>query len=354
MTIKAISLFSGMGGDTLGMKMAGVDVVAYSEKEVLFRKSHDLNFPQCQLIPDGSGGSDITKIQDEQFEKFADTIDLVFAGFPCQGFSNAGKKDINDVRNTLFKEFLRAVRIIKPTFFIGENVKGLLSRKDKDGNNYIDVIVSEFEKVGYDVKYKVFKTENYGIPQKRERLLIIGVKRNMSTVEFPDEHSAKTNLIDIVKFDMTGSFRVSENIFKDIPAECILSNMDNDQDGNNPHPYLVLKATSTNETYSGKTHASLLSFKKRDSPIHCEIIDIRNPCKTIICTYSHQPRLFVPLKNKRGCYLRCLLPDELKQIQTFPADYKIAGPDSKKIIQIGNAVPPSLIQQVVDKLLEMF
>jgi len=341
-----------MGGDTLGMKMAGVNVVAYSEKEALFRKSHDLNFPQCQLITDEKGGSDITKIKDEEFEAFKDTIDLIFAGFPCQGFSNAGKKDVNDVRNTLFKEFLRAVRIINPTYFIGENVKGLLSRKDKNGNNYIDVIVAEFEKIGYTVQYKVFKIENYGIPQKRERLLIIGVKQNMGSIVFPVEHTTKKNLMNIVKFDMTGSLQVSPTIFKDIPPECILTDMDNEQDENNPHPYLVLKATSVNETYNGKTHPSLLSFKKRDSPIHCEIIDIRNPCKTIICTYSHQPRLFVPLKNKRGCYLRCLLPYELKQIQAFPADYKIEGSASKKIIQIGNAVPPRLIQQVVEKLIE--
>jgi DNA (cytosine-5)-methyltransferase 1 len=201
--MNAISLFSGLGGDTLGMKMAGVNVIAYSEKEALFRKSHDANFPSCELIQDTDGGSDITKIDDNAFLKFRGNVDLVFAGFPCQGFSNAGKKDVNDVRNTLFREFLRAVRLIEPKYFIGENVKGLLSRKDREGRNYIDVIVSEFESIGYCVKYQVFKTENYGIPQKRERLIIIGVKSGTpDDLEFPEELKTKTNLKNITNFNM--------------------------------------------------------------------------------------------------------------------------------------------------------
>jgi DNA (cytosine-5)-methyltransferase 1 len=354
--IKGISLFSGLGGDTLGMKLANVNVVAYSEKESIFRKTHDLNFPDCELIKDIDNGSDITKIKDETFLKFKDNIDIIFAGFPCQGFSNAGKKDVNDVRNTLFKEFLRAVDLIKPRYFIGENVKGLLTRKDKDGNNYIDVIVREFEKIGYKVKYKVLKTENYNIPQKRERLIIIGSKNENENdndiVEFPEESKSKKNLKHIIKFDMKGAIKVDENspFWEKIPEECILVDMKNEEGENNPHPYLNLKVNSTEKSYKGKTYDTLLSFGKRDSPIHCEIIDIRKPCKTIICTYGHQPRLFVPLKNKTGCYLRCLLPDELKQIQGFPLDYKIEGNDSKKITQIGNAVPPELIKRVVENL----
>ena len=79
-------------------------------------------------------------------------------------------------------------------------------------------------------------------------------------------------------------------------------------------------------------------------------VDIENPSKTIICTYARQPRLFVPLQNKNGYYLRCLLPDELKQIQGFPEDYKISGDKNKKIIQIGNAVPPPLIKLIVESL----
>ena len=348
----AISLFSGMGGDSLGIHNAGFNVVAYSEKESVFRATHDMNF-QSQLIADPNGGSDITKITDDEFAKYTD-IDLVFAGFPCQGFSNAGKKDINDVRNTLFREFLRCVKIVKPKYIIGENVKGLLSRKDKDENLYIDVIIDEFRDAGYRVEYKLFKTEKYGIPQKRERLIIAGIRDDDDdpVVEFPPEIAGIPNLKKIVKFNMTGAISIDIDDFdmETIPPECVLTDMKNTETEQSPHPYLALKAKTRGETYAGKTWKSLLSFSKRDSPIHCEIIDIRKPCKTVICTYGHQPRFFVPLRNKNGYFLRCLIPDELKQIQGFPLDYKLSGSISKQITQIGNAVPPPLIKQVVDAL----
>jgi DNA (cytosine-5)-methyltransferase 1 len=271
----------------------------------------------------------------------------------CQGFSQAGKKDANDVRNTLFSQFLRATRLVMPKYIIGENVKGLLTRKMNDGQLYIDVIVGEFEKLGYKVKYQICKTDKYGIPQKRERLLIIGSRTGSDPV-FPNEVLGTPNLLNIVKFNMTGSIKIDPTDFdmSTIPAECILTDMENEEEENNPHPYLRLKAKARNESYGDKTHYNLLSFAKRDSPIHCEIIDIRLPSKTIICTYEHQPRLFVPLRNKNGYYLRCLLPDELKQIQGFPADYKMAGNLKQQIVQIGNSVPPGLIKLIAESLIK--
>ena len=120
--MSAISLFSGMGGDSLGIHNAGLDVVAYSEIETVFQETHNLNFKDCELIGDGN----IQNTTDTQLSVYYDTIDLIFAGFPCQGFSHAGKKLPDDPRNTLFREFLRATRLIQPKYIIGENVKGLL------------------------------------------------------------------------------------------------------------------------------------------------------------------------------------------------------------------------------------
>ena len=121
----------------------------------------------------------------------------------------------------------------------------------------------------------------------------------------------------------------------------------------NTHPYLKLKAKTRNTEYNDIVHSNLLSFSKRISPIHSEIIDIRNPSKTIICSYDHQPRLYVPLKNKNGYYIRCLLPDELKQIQGFPADFQISGNLKNQIVQIGNAVPPPLVEIIAKCLISL-
>jgi DNA (cytosine-5)-methyltransferase 1 len=103
----AISLFSGLGGDSLGMTQAGCKLIAYNELKPAFCKSHEANFPDSELIHDGST-HDISKLKDSLFEKYKDTTDILFAGFPCQGFSSAGKKKDDDPRNTMFLEFLRA------------------------------------------------------------------------------------------------------------------------------------------------------------------------------------------------------------------------------------------------------
>ena len=395
----AISLFAGMGGDSLGMKEAGFDVIAFNEISKPAIESHRLNFEECELIVDDTpfvpgveaddeskeqtkarvkddkkrlkekekSATNIQCIPDEVLARFRGKVDLVFAGHPCQGFSNGGKKLPDDPRNTLFREFARVCKLTEPKYIIGENVDGLLSRKTSDGRKYIDVIEEEFDSIGYTVKHQVCHAVRFGVPQLRKRLVYVGVRKDLhKTYAFPEPlNDGKVvagagnlpNLRDIVRFSMEGAIKIDPDDFdmSSIPPECIMTDLTNDEgeDEENVHPYLRLKAKTRNAEYDGKTHHSLLSFSKRDSPIHCEIIDVRNPSKTIICTYDHQPRLFVPLRNKSGYYLRCLLPDELKQIQGFPADFQIAGNKKDKIKQVGNAVPPPLITLIVKQLLTM-
>jgi DNA (cytosine-5)-methyltransferase 1 len=357
MEYKAISLFSGLGGDSLGLTQAGCKVIAYNELKPTFCKSHEANLPDSELICDGKI-HDISKLKDSCFEKYNGNTDIVFAGFPCTSFSNAGKRKLDDPRDTLFLEFLRVTKLTNPWMIIGENVKGLLTKKTAKDELFINIIISEFEKLNYEVIYQVFKTEQYNVPQKRERLIILGIKKDNPygwKPSFPKPLSKELNLKSIVKYDMTGAIKVDSQLFEDIPDECILTDMNDKKeykDNNGGHPYLLSKinATLVDMFYNEKQHENLFSFGKRDSPIHCEIIDIRYPSKTIICTYEHQPRLFVPLMNPSGCYLRMLLPDELKQIQGFPLDYKVCGSNKEQIIQIGNAVPPPLIRAIVENI----
>lgn len=361
MSFNAISLFSGMGGDSLGIKKAGGNVIAYNEFWKAACNTHDINFPDCVLIKNENeqekNKTNIQKIPDSKFEEFRENVHLIFAGFPCQGFSNGGKKKDNDPRNSLFREFVRATNIVKPNYIIGENVPGLLSRKTTSGDSYISVIQREFEQIGYKIFYQVCSANKYLVPQQRKRLIIVGIRNDIDKeYVFPDESSVDVGLENIIQFSMEGAIKIEPDDFDmtQIPSECIVRDMTNNdnEDTSNIHPYLRLKAKTRNESYNDKTYHSLLSFGKRDSPIHAEIIDIRKPSKTIICTYDHQPRLFVPLQNSNGYYLRCILPDELKQIQGFPSDYQLTGNKKDKIKQIGNAVPPPLIEAIVNKLME--
>ena len=253
---------------------------------------------------------------------------------------------------------MRSTRLINPKYIIGENVKGLRTRKNAEGDLYIDIIKDEFNKIGYDVYYKVFMCSklDIGVPQNRERLIIVGVRSDLKQeFVFPDENKKKNgNLKNIIEFNMTGAMKVEPDYldfdFSDLPDECVLTDMENEEEENNPHPNLVQLATKRDYVRKDKPRPHRLHFGRR-LDVGGEIIDITKPINTIICSYAHCPRFFIPLKNKNGNFLRCLLPDELKQIQGFPKDYKLSGNVGKQIKQIGNAVPPPLIELIVNSLI---
>ena len=329
--MKGISLFSGCGGDTLGMLQAGINVVGYNEIDETYCKTHDRNMPNCKRI-----GKDIQKMKESEWEPYKN-VDILFGGIPCQSFSQGGKKDPNDPRGQLYIDYMKVVKLLQPKYCFIENVKGLLKRKTADDVKFFDKIVEEFNKLGYNtINYKLFKCEKYGVPQKRERLIIVATKGN--SFIFPEEEE-EVDLQNIVKFDMTNAFEVPEELFEEIPEECIVTDLTNEEEGVEGHPF------STSLSVEG------FSFGKRVSPRHCEIADIRKPTKTIICSYKFQPRLYVPLRNKNGCYLRTFTVEELKQIQGFPKDFILEGSEAQQITQIGNAIPPPLIKSLFKTLI---
>ena len=342
----ALSLFSGCGGDTLGMTNAGINVTHYSELKPIIQKTHELNFPESTLV-----GGDINKITDEEFEKLEGKIDIIFGGFPCQSFSNAGKKNPKDARGQLYLQFVRAARIIKPKYIIGENVKGLLTRTTEDGEKFIDIIIKSFNDIGYTCHYKVLKANEHGVPQKRERLFIVGSRDAHFNFEFPEPKNTSPGLKDIVTFDMEGALKVPEELIREAGVDEESRMIGEGEPTGKVHPYLALHEKTRGVTWKDKRVSEYqFSFGKRISPIHCEIVDITKPSKTIICTYDHQPRLHVALKTSDGFYLRPFTIVELQQIQGFPKDYKLAGNHKDKIVQIGNSIPPNLVRDVVSRL----
>uniref|UniRef100_A0A6C0KV77 DNA (cytosine-5-)-methyltransferase n=1 Tax=viral metagenome TaxID=1070528 RepID=A0A6C0KV77_9ZZZZ len=350
----AVSLFSGCGGDTLGLETAGFKVIAFSELKKTFAATHLENFPESVYIMDSKKTSgDITKIEDTQFQIYRGKADIIFAGFPCQGFSHAGKKATTDPRNQLYQQFVRATKEIRPLFIIGENVQGLARMKSGPNSTdplMLDCIKTAFEAIGYMLTYKIQEVTAFGVPQKRKRVVIVGwdttrIKNFQPTKMWTEAEklgAAKTTPIirSFVTNTMEGAYRVpAEFIPEDFATYALEVTQDAEPTGT-PHPYVVLK-----------TDTDLLSCTKRVSPIHSEIIDIDAPSKTIICTYGHQPRLLIGLKKPDGtAYVRTMLPNELKQIQGFPANYKLKGTQSEQVIQIGNAVPPPMIECVAQAL----
>ncbi|NBO70373.1 MAG: DNA cytosine methyltransferase [Bacteroidetes bacterium] len=351
MSFKAVSLFSGCGGDTLGMERAGGQVVAFSEINKAAIESHLANFPDSVLLTDPtSNASDITKIPDEVFAGYRGTVDVLFAGFPCQGVSNAGKKKATDPRNQMFRQFVRAANAIQPRYIIGENVTGLLTMKSglSDSDPLLfDVIREEFRKIGYELTHKILEGAQFGVPQKRKRVLIVGWRSEepfvstdfWSKVDLWGSQQVMPTMSSFVKPSLADAHPLTAD---EIPEgfHTYALNAVGDVSGT-PHSFVALKVGQ-----------KLLSCSKRISPIHSEIVDLTKPSKTIICTYDHQPRLLVGLKRNTDCWVRTFTPDELKQIQGFPANFILRGNKKEQIVQAGNAVPPALVEAVARALFQ--
>jgi DNA (cytosine-5)-methyltransferase 1 len=371
----AISLFSGAGGDSLGLKQAGYNVVAFSEFKKPAIATHLKEFSYSKLLtcPD-TGSTDITKIPDEIFEYYSKQLELIFAGFSCQGFSNAGKKRIDDPRNEMVYEFVRATNVIKPKYIIGENVPGLLSRKGKDPEKgklrpVIDIIRDIFANIGYNITYKVLKATDFGVPQERKRLIIVGTPQEKGYPHMPWDSLAeptfpKNNSIrPFLETHLEGAVEyLEDNIPEGLsPHYWIIT--DATKPTGKPHPNLIrlnngIRNKSSKEKEEGgddtplTIEGGLISFGVRKSAYHGQILDPDKPSKTIICSYGSCPRLFVGLHNPdEGKYwVRCLSIKELAQIQGFPANYQWQGNEKEIITQIGNAVPPALCEAVVRSL----
>ena len=169
-----IDLFAGCGGLSTGFEMAGFNVVLAIEKDIWASETYKKNHSQTTVLT-----SDITAIKDlSSLGIDKSSIDGIVGGPPCQGFSLSGNRDKNDPRNSLFLEFVRFVKYYKPSFFVMENVTGILSMKMKDGRLAKNVIISEFEAAGYNVDIHILNAAEFGVPQTRIRVFFICIYKS--------------------------------------------------------------------------------------------------------------------------------------------------------------------------------
>ena len=170
-----LDLFAGIGGFRLGMERAGHKCIGYCEVDKFARLSY-------QAIHNTEGEidyRDITEVTDEEFRKLKGTVDVICGGFPCQAFSIAGKQlGFADVRGTLFYEITRAAKEIKPRYLFLENVRNLLSH---DNGKTFTTMLTILDELGYDAEWQVLNSKNFGVPQNRERVFIIGHLRGECT-----------------------------------------------------------------------------------------------------------------------------------------------------------------------------
>ncbi len=190
---RSIELFAGAGGMALGMEHAGIEHLLLNDFDRYAAATLRRNRPQWPIVH-----GDVAEID---FTPFADKVDVLTGGFPCQAFSYAGKKmGLEDTRGTLFYEFARALKETRPALFLAENVRGLLSH---DTGRTLKTILSVFRSMGYRVlEPTVLKAIKYRVPQKRERLIIVGIREDYAdkvTFSWPEECTEEYTLKDALK-----------------------------------------------------------------------------------------------------------------------------------------------------------
>lgn len=323
---KYIDLFAGAGGMSLGFDKAGFENVLAVEYDECFAETYKFNFPKHNLRVE-----DIKNISNDEIKEIIgnNKIDVIIGGPPCQGFSIAGRigrNFIDDERNQLFKEFVRFVNVIKPKIFVMENVAAL---KTHNKGKTIGEIVNEFENVGYTVKYDVLNAVNYGVPQQRRRIFIIGTLDENNKFEFPK----KTNKYITIEEALNGLPELKSGETSNIPNH--------------------------NAMHHSKQMLKKMSYVKdggdrNDIPeeIRPKSGDIRkyiryNSKEPSICITGDMRKVFHFNQN------RALTGRELARIQTFPDNFIFKGNAGKVQQQIGNAVPPKLAFQIANSVKEV-
>lgn len=316
---KVLELFAGAGGLAIGLEQSGIQCAALNEIDKWACKTLRENRPNWNVL-EGD-------IKEFSFTKYKNEVEIVTGGFPCQAFSYAGKKlGLEDARGTLFYEFARVVKEVNPLICVGENVKGLLSH---DKGKTLQGMISILDEIGYNVvPVQVLKAINYNVPQKRERLILVGIRKDIDVeYEYPTPYNVIYNLSDALK--------KGELYDKDVPKSEGSKYPEHKKhvlDLVPPKGYWRDLPLDIQKEYMGKSFylgGGKTGMARR--------IGWDEPSLTLTCSPAQ--------KQTERCHpdeTRPFTVREYARIQTFPDEWKFAGSISQQYKQIGNAVPCNL------------
>lgn len=316
--IKVASLFCGCRGSDLGLiggfKYLGryysslpYDIVYAIDSDKCAVETYNANF-KCQAVCE-----DITKVDFATIPE----VDMMIGGFPCQSFSTINPtKDTNDARANLYKEIVRFLQQKQPKYFICENVKGLLTLQK---GQIIQKITNEFLSCGYNVQFRLIKAVEYGIPQRRERVIIIGIRKDINChYTYPTPICTETSAM---------------------PLRRVIDRLDIEE-----QKYY----------FSGKAVQGVKNAKNNMKRGLWQNLDL--PCLTLtshlakVSMNSRDPILLVDADKE---LYRRFTPREAARIQSFPDTFKLNASEAQAYKQIGNAIPPVMMWYIADAFLKM-
>ena len=315
-SLKVASLFCGCGGTDVGL-LGGFDFLGetYARNPMEIVYANDIEESACRIFEENFGvvpdRRDIRTVPASEIPE----IDVLTGGFPCQSFSivaqNPKRLGYKDERGMLFFEMCRILREKQPKCFIAENVKGLLSANKGEA---FPLIISEFEKSGYQVTHKLINAAAFGVPQKRERVIIVGIRNDLGfKYEFPEDVLMEDDyavLGDVVENQVDEKYFFSEKAVQGMRA-------------------------AKRDMNKGRAQ------------------DLNNPCNTV---GSHLAKVSLnstdPVLLDGGRYRR-FTPREVARIQSFPETFKLVGVEGAQYRALGNAIPPVMFWYVAHQLCEL-
>lgn len=309
-----LELFAGAGGLALGLKEAGFNTVGLIEIDKNCCSTLRKNISNSNIIEE-----DIVKVVEKGIRNYIPDIeiDLLSGGYPCQAFSYAGKKlGLDDIRGTMFYYYAAILKELKPKMFLAENVRGLLSH---DNGKTLTTMINVFEEIGYSVQYRVLNAVNYGVAQKRERLVIIGIRKDISNVEYlyPKPFNKIKTLKDVLKNvpkSIGTQYPQRKRAVLELvpPGGCWRS-----------LPEDVAKEYMGISYYSGGGRTGMARRISWDEP-----------SLTLTCSPAQKQTERCHPEETRPFTVR-----EYARIQSFPDNWDFCGSMGEQYKQIGNAVP---------------
>ena len=352
---KVIDLFAGVGGLSYGFAHNNhFKIIFANEYEKDIATAYSMNHPGVNMIND-----DIRNLTEERILKATkgQTIDVLVGGPPCQSYSTLGKRQMDD-RAWLFEEYCRILSIVKPKIFLFENVSGLLSMQ---GGKLIEVIKERFHELGYEVQSKLLNAVDYGVPQYRERVILVGML-GQNVFEYPaPTHGKGKGLLPYVT--LSDALSDLPKIASGGSATKYASKPKNDY-----QRFLRENSTSLEEFEAPKNGARLRAIMEAlpDGGSKEDLPEELRPTSGYGNTYAKmwwkKPAPTITRNFATPSSSRCIHPRDSRslttregaRLQSFPDDYQFYGSRSRKNLEVGNAVPPllsiALAKQVVKAL----
>lgn len=370
-----IDLFAGCGGLSLGMEQAGFTSIFFNEIVPAFASTYMAN----RNIEDSNCYvGDINELNEHIDEyshiwnKYEDGVDLVCGGPPCQGFSMANRQRvIDDPRNNLYKAYLTFLQMVRPKFFVMENVKGMAQRIEEIMGNFTEYLGSN-----YLFGYKILKAQDFGVPQNRERLIFIGNRMGVdpqcifdtletykrksfvlrdALVGLPHLEARKQKNQGELESEESGytvrDFQYVKNEFYSfINGDKDITKLYNHKNRyNNQRDLEIYRRLPQGENSLHESIKDIMPYSRRNSIFKDKYfkLDETQICKTITSHMKFDCNMYIHPWEARG-----LSPREAARIQTFPDDYIFCGAQNMWYAQIGNAVPVKLAEAIGKSILQ--